>query len=321
MPANDRMPRSWSRRSLLVAFAAGSVTALSVTALSGCQVQLEEGAPGIPLVPTRVPMKDEKALLAVLARTTSLGLLATAAGGASTSIPGRLSAVHATQVGVITRLLRDGGVPQSLFSASATPSPTSPATAATPNAAVLSAAESNSVGDVSLASLSNAHVPLIGSMLAQRIAAARLLGERAAPFVLSGLDGAEAVRLLEAARAAVYGFEVVAAQIGSTGRALAMPSLASLRSRAAELETLVGSPGTPPSLGYQLPFSVTDSDSARRLARHLLEALLATHASALEPATGDATALATLVQWLGATEAIASRWGAPMRAFPGLTNG
>ena len=115
MPANDSMPSVWSRRSLLVALAAGSVTALS-----GCGVQLEEGAPRIPLVPTREPMNDEKALLAVLHRTTSLGSLAEAFGGASTSMAARLRAIHAIQAAVIARLLRDGGVPQSLLAATPT---------------------------------------------------------------------------------------------------------------------------------------------------------------------------------------------------------
>ena len=321
MPANDRMPCVWSRRSLLVALAAGSVTALS-----GCRVQLEEDAPRIPLVPTRVAMKDEAALLALLVRTTSLVSLAAAVGGASTSLAARLGALHTSQVDVLTRLLRDGGVPPSLVAASATPSSTTPATTASPNTvpptplAMLSVEEGNSVSEVSLADLSNVHVALIGSMLAQRTAAVTLLGGRSAPVVLSGLGGGEAVRLLEATRAAVYGFEVVAAQIGSTGRPLAMSTLVTLRSRAAELQTLVGAPGTPPPLGYELPFPVTDSDTARRLSLRLLEALLTSQAAALEPATGDGTSLATLVHWLGATVVIASRWGATLAAFPGLTN-
>jgi Domain of unknown function (DUF4439) len=321
MPANDRMPCVWSRRSLLVALAAGSVAALS-----GCRVQLDAGAPHIPLVPTRVPMQDEKTLLAVLGGSTALESLAKAVGGAPTSITGRLNAVHATQVGVITRLLRDGGVPQSLIGASATPGPTAPATGAVVSSAVvspavLSAAESDSTRDVSLAGFSNAHVALIGSMLAQRIAAVTLLGGTAARIVPSGLRGAEVVRMLEAARAAVYGFEIVAAQIDGGGRALAMSTLASLRNRAAELETLVGSSAAPPPLGYELPFPVTDPPGARRLALHLLEALLTRQAAALEPATGDTAALATLVPWLGATEAMAFPWGAPLTAFPGLTSG
>jgi len=126
--------------------------------------------------------------------------------------------------------------------------------------------------------------------------------------------------LLEAARGAVYGFEVVTTHIGSTGRAPAMRTLLALRTRASELETLVGSSAPPPPLGYELPFPVSDKDSSRRLALHLLEALLTRMAAALEPAAGSVRALDTLVRWMGETESMASRWGAPLAAFPGLTS-
>lgn len=316
MPANARMPRLWSRRGLLIALAAGSVTTLSA-----CRVQLEESAPHIPLIPTRVPMKDEKTLLEVLSRTRSLESLARAVGQTSTSPAGRLSAVHATQVAVITRLLRDGGVSQSAIGRSPATSPTGSLSHPVLSAAALSAAESESLSYVALADISNAHVALIGSMLAQRMASVTLLGGVAAPVPPSGLNGAEAVPLLEAIRAAVYGFEIVAAQIDSTGRTLAMSTLLSLRTRTSELQTLVGSSGPPPPLGYELPFPVSDPDSARRLALHLLEALLTRQAAALVPAAGEAAALTTLVHWLGTTESIASEWGASLAAFPGLTNG
>ena len=317
MSANDGTPSLWSRRGLLVALAAGSVTALS-----GCRVQLEEGAPRVPLVPTRVPMKDEKTLLAVLDRTRSLVSLARAVEGASTSTAGRLRAVHATQIAVITRLLRDGGVPLPLVEASATPQP-SPATSSPSvfSPAELSGAEIGSAKDVSLADLSIAHVALIGSLLAQRTAAVTLLGGAVAPAGPSDLDGADGLALLEAVRGAVYGFEVVATHIGTTGRAPAMRTLLALRTRASELESLVGSSAPPPPLGYELPFPVSDTDSSRRLALHLLEAFLTRMAAALEPAAGSAKALDTLVHWMGETESMASGWGAPLAAFPGLTTG
>jgi len=327
MPAKSRMPTSWSRRSLLVALAAGSVTALS-----GCRVQREEGDPRVALTPTRVSMKDEKALLAVLVRTVSLTSLTKAVGGAPNSVTRRLGAVHAIQVEVIASLLRDGGVPESLIDASRSANPTTPAASASASAstsptrlsptraAALSAAEHSSMSDVVPDSLSRAHIALIGSLLAQRTAAVALIGGRAAHAVPSGLKGAEAVRLLAAARASVYGFEIVAAQIDNSGRALAVSTLASLETRTSELQTVVGSTGAPRPLGYELPFPVTNTRSARRLALHLLAALLASQAAALGPATGDRDALAGIVQWLGSTEAAACRWGAPLAAFPGLTN-
>ena len=329
MPVNGRMPVSWSRRSVLVALAAGSLTALS-----GCGVRLEEDAPQLPLVPTREPMKDEKALLAVLSRSASLGSLATSVGGVPTSLTARLSALHATQVAVVTRLLRDGGVPESLIvpappnRTTPAPTPSAPASATASRtassrvtAAALSAAERSSMSDVSPADLSNAHVALIGALLAQRAAAVSLLGGAAVRVVPSGLKGAEAVRLLATTRASVYGFQVIAAQIDNPGRALAMSTLASLEARASQLQAAVGSTGAPRPLGYRLPFPVTDAGSARRLALRLLASQLTSQAAALDPATGDPAALATIVQWLGETEAVASRWGAPLSAFPGLTTG
>jgi hypothetical protein len=322
MSANERMPSLWSRRGLLVALAAGSVTALS-----GCRVQLEEGAPRVPLVPTRVPMKDEKTLLAVLKQTRSLQSLAHKVAAAPTSLAGRLSTVHTRPVAVLTRLLQDGGVPRSLVDAAATPTSSpatsSPATSSPPVSAPaeLSNAEGGPVNDVALADLSTAHVALFGSLLAQRTAAVTLLGGTVATPGPSNLNGADGVALLEAVRSAVYGFEIVAAHIDSRGRALAMSALAALRARASELETLVGRSAPPPPLGYELPFPVTDRGSSRRLALHLLEALLTGLAAALEPAAGNANALATLVRWMGESESMASRWGAPLAAFPGLTNG
>jgi hypothetical protein len=177
------------------------------------------------------------------------------------------------------------------------------------------------VNDISLAGLSTAHVALMGSLLAQRTAAVTLLGGTFAPAGPADLDAADGVALLGAARSAVYGFEIVATHIDSPRRALAMSALAALRARVSELETLVGPSAPPPPLGYELPFPITDKESARRLAAHLLEALLPRMAAALEPAVGNANALATLVRWMGETESMASRWGAPLAAFPGLTNG
>jgi hypothetical protein len=269
-------------------------------------------------------MKDEKTLLAVLGRARSLASLSDAVAKGSTPVAGRLSTVHVTQVAVIERLLRKGGVPETLFGLSSTgvfsrPAP-SPPVLSPPvlPLAMLSAAEGESVREVSMADLSPAHAALIGSLLAQRIAAVTMLGGTFAPVAPSGLGGAVGVTLLESLRAAVYGFEIVATQIESAGQTLAMSTLASLRTRTAELKTLVGSAAPPSPLGYELPFPVTDKDNARRLALHLLDALLTREAAALEAAAGDPNALATLVDWLGETESISSRWGAPPAAFPGL---
>jgi hypothetical protein len=264
-------------------------------------------------------MKDESALLALLERTSSLQSLADAGKPAATSMTGRLSAIHATQVEVITRLLREGAVPASLIRMA--PSPTVTASpAGEPSAAALAVAEQDSVSQHLLAGASRTHVALIGSMLAQRLAAAKMLGGPDATMLRPKLTRAEAVRLLAAFRSTVYGFEIVAAQIDSGGRPPALSTLAWLGRQASELRTLVGPTGAPSPLGYELPFAVTNRDSARRLAQHLIKALLAALAAALEPATGDSAALTTVVRWLGTTAAIASGWDVPLSAFPGLTN-
>jgi len=316
MSANDGMPSLWSRRRLLATLAAGSVMAVS-----GCRVQLEEGAPRIPLVPTRVPMKDERTLLAVLDSTRSLGSLAKSVPGGPAAIAGRLSAVHEAQVAVLERLLTEGGVPETLFGS--LPAGVLSRPVLSPPVlplAVLSAAETASVSDLALAGLTSANLALMGSLVAQRLAAVTLLGGTVAEVGSPGLNAAQAVALLAAARSSVYGFEIVATHTDASGQLLAMTALSSLRSRVSELEKLAG-PVPPPPLGYVLPFPVTDPGSARRLALHVLDALLSDLGAALEPAAGDADSLATLTHWLGETESMASRWGAPLAAFPGLADG
>ncbi|MEP7034548.1 MAG: DUF4439 domain-containing protein [Actinomycetota bacterium] len=316
MSANDGMPHPWSRRAVLIALAAGSVTAVS-----GCRVQLEGGKPSIPAVAVRRRIKDESALLTVLEETRSLESLANAVSDGPASIAGQLALVHHTQAAVIESSLRQGGVAQALLGSSAT-SVLFPRTLHPPvlPLGVLSAAESGSLGDVALADLSTARVALIGSLLAQRVAAVTLLGGTVVRVPSSGPNGGAGVPLLEATRAAVYGFEVVAAQMDSRGMALAVSTLAAVRSEASELESLVGPSAPPPPLGYRLPFSVLDANSARRLAMHLIKTLLSAQAAALEPAVGDSDTLCAVVRRLAESESISSRWGVAPAAFPGLTS-
>src|SRR5665647_545748 len=78
MPANDRMPCLWSRRSLLAALTVGSMAALT-----GCRVRLEDDAPRTTNPPTRQPMPDERALLTARWDAVRLRDLAAGLGGAS----------------------------------------------------------------------------------------------------------------------------------------------------------------------------------------------------------------------------------------------
>lgn len=338
MPANDGMPCVWSRRSLLVALMVGSVTALT-----GCRVQLEDDAPRMVNLPTRQPMPDEQALL--LARRDALRLRGMAAGlgGPSTPLTQLLATLHAAQADVFESMLRSGGVPPAEITA--TPVPTATATAPLTAGSAASApapaptgvtqlataeAEGLSAQALSdLAGISRDRVALFGSMTAQRAAAVRLLGGRlpadgtlTGPTggTLTGPTGEVAAAHLEAIRSAVYGFEVVVAQTDASHRKAAAKTLGALRASSSELQLLAGSAAKPIPLGYALPFPVSTPASALRLASHLMTALREAIASQLPAVTGDADGLTGTVRVLTDVCVHAVTWRVPLTAFPGLTN-
>ncbi len=339
MPANDPVPYLWSRRLLLTALMVGSATVLS-----GCRVRLEDDAPRIPGLPARQPIPDEQALL--LARHDALRLQALAAGlgASSTALTELLATLHGRQAGVFGSVLRSGGVPQAEISATprptatATPRPTATATPrpmATTGGAVsvpvptpsgvseLIAAEAEGTDAQALsdlAGISRDRVALFGSMAAQRGSAVRLLGGRlpstGAP---TGPTGVVAAAQLEAVRSAVYGFEVVVAQIDASHRMAAARTLGMVRAASAELQLLAGSAAKPIPLGYALPFPVSTPAAALRLATHLMTALGEVIASQLPTVTGDPAGLTGTVHLLTDVCVDAVTWQVPLTAFPGLT--
>jgi hypothetical protein len=133
------------------------------------------------------------------------------------------------------------------------------------------------------------------------------------------VPAAAAARLLPPARAAVYGFEVVAAQSAGTARARAVGVLATLRARTDQLEAMGGSEVRPP-LGYDLPFTVTTPAAAARLARVLLPQLLLSLGSAYTAGAGDRPGLTGLLRWAAQTQDQALAWGVAPTAFPGLAS-
>ena len=339
MPANDRMPCVWSRRSVLVALAVGSVAALS-----GCSVRLEDDAPRIPGLPTRKRMPDEQALL--LARRDALRLkeIAERLGSVSTPLTERLATLHQLQADVFESLLRSGGVPPAELAGqgAVTSTPSTPA-GATPTTTTggatsapapvpvpvgrltgLVAAESERLAAhrlADLAAISRERVALFASMTAQRAAAVRLLGGRLpSARTVAGPTGDVAAGQLTAFRSAVYGFEVVAAQTDARHRKAAARTLAMLRVNASSLEALAGSAATPVPLGYALPFPVTTPTAALRLASHLMTVLRESVASRLPAVTGDAAALTGTVHLLADVAVEAVAWRVPLTAFPGLSN-
>ena len=195
-----------------------------------------------------------------------------------------------------------------------TPTGATPASLGAAEAATLSA---DSFAE--LARLGRDTVVTPAAALAQRAAAATLLGEPPLwPTPRSLVAPALAADALETSRAATYGMEVVAAQSQGSQRRLATATLATLRARAATQEGLVGDSAPPASLGYPLPFAVTGSGAARRLAVHVLDGLRARQAAATAQAAGDVTSLVACLQWLAEAEVLCQRWGLEPEPFPGL---
>jgi hypothetical protein len=341
MPQNvPGMPPCPSRRGVLTV-GLGAVAAMS---LAACGIRLEDDAPRVPLIPTRAPIPGESFLLALWRHSADLAARATSLGGASTGLPARLATLHQRQVSVLEAELLRLGVPQKVLdeaTARATASPPGTASGATATATAtstatstatatpvqgpkgLAAEEASDLGPTAIASLARVStpvVPLVGSVLAQRAAAASLLGVPTTWPEPTWSAPSLASSYLESTRSAVYAFEVVAAQ-SPTGaqHTLAMATLAALESRSQDQETLAGASAGPPALGYPLPFPVTTSAAARKLAVQVLTDLRASVARDLGSTAGDIGPLGALVQWLADTEVLASRWGVRLAAFPGLT--
>lgn len=313
--------------------------AVASTALAACGIRLEDDAPRLPGVPRRTPIPQEAFLLALWRHSAALGERAAGLGGPASGLPARLAALHEEQAKVLRAELARLGVPEEVLdgdtstaSASGTTTPgstttTSPATATagptTTNAtAALAAEQASDLGPTAISSLAQVPqdaVPLVGAVLAQRSAAATLLGSPATWPEATLEDSALMAAYLGSTRSAVYAFEVVTAQSGTGAqRTLAARTLSALRARASAQEAMAGTAADPPPLAYPLPFTVTTPAAARRLAVHVLTALRRAVARDLGTAGVDTAALALLVQWLGETEVLASRWGVALEPFPGL---
>lgn len=335
--ASPPVSAGWTRRSVLLAASLGAASGLTA-----CRVRLEDDAPHIPLVPRRTPMADEAALTQVLVATWRLEDLARAVPGAG--MPSRLASLHTTQATALSRTLVAGGAPvpqRTAVTSTASPvaptSATSASTSAPPSATATTTAtralRDGEAGGLTalladLASVTPGHAPLLVSLAAQRAASGTLLGTAPTWQAVRAPTREQAVPMLVATRAAVYGFEVVAAHADAKHRPLADAALSSLRARTLELQQLAGASAGPPPLGYPLPYPVNDPTSANRLARQLLLALERSTAAAATTQTtttettttggSGSAALTTIAHWLTDTELLAARWGTATSAFPGL---
>lgn len=342
--------RPWPRREFLsVALRLGGGTALlgATGAVGGCGIRLERDAPRPPFLPTPTPDPDTMPLLAELGRMRAAAAATTGSAAAAAWAPVLSGAVAALESACASL---DPPVPVPPAGTghgpgTGTPTPTSTATAPTATAGdtrtflAACGAALDPVGRAALAAVSARGRPLLVAAHAQRAVPFLLLGGRLRrlPSVAVASE-ASGIRLVVAARAAVYGLEVAAAQAVEPARARIAAPLAALRAHRTGLEALVPA-APPPPLGYALPHPVTTPAQAARLAGTVLQrwadvvlaeaaaevdlgestapASAAASPSAADP--GDVAAAVTTVLWLVAqAEAARIRLGGRPRALTGL---
>jgi hypothetical protein len=344
-------PSCPARRDVLALGGRFTALAMASVSLAACGIRFEDDASPGAGGPSRRPVAGEVFLLTLRRHSLELATQAAALRGPAKGLPARLAALHTRQAEVLRTELVRLGVPASVVdghasspspdatstsTSTSTPSTTSPArtggpsatgsptgTAAATGPLALAASEAGDLGPAAVAALAGVPaevLPLAGSLLAQRAAAATLLGTPAPWPEPAWSEPSLAASYLQSTRAAVYAFQVVAAQSRSGAQAtLARRTLTVLEARQGRQEALAGSAAAPPPLAYPLPFPVTTPAAARRLAAHVLTELLGAGARDLGSTGAEAGPLGSVVQWLADTEVLASRWGLALAPFPGLT--
>jgi hypothetical protein len=124
---------------------------------------------------------------------------------------------------------------------------------------------------------------------------------------------------LGAEHAAVYGFGVVGGKIQEERRSEARAAYDAHRARRDELARAVrdlGGKPEPAAAAYALPFPVTDSDAAVRLAAELEDRVAGVYSDLVRAAEGERRRAAAQALRDAAVRAV--RWRGESVAFPGL---
>ncbi|MFF4541321.1 ferritin-like domain-containing protein [Streptomyces aureus] len=124
---------------------------------------------------------------------------------------------------------------------------------------------------------------------------------------------------LGAEHAAVYGYGVVGARIGTARQNDARSAYDAHRARRDELTRAVKDMGAAPraaSPAYMLPFPVTDTAAAIRFAAELEERVADVYSDLVRAGTGDRRRMAAGALREAAVRAV--RWSGESVAFPGL---
>jgi len=131
------------------------------------------------------------------------------------------------------------------------------------------------------------------------------------------VDAAQAA--LAAEHAAVYGYGVVGGRIGASREAEARQAYDAHRARRDALGRTVTDLGAKPvaaAAGYELPFAVTSSADAAKLAAYLEDRVAGAYGDLVRAATGSVRQDAAADLRDAAVRAV--RWSGGSKAFPGL---
>ena len=305
--------------------------------LGGCGIRLEDDAPRVPLVPTREPIPAEADLLALLGQTHDL---AEVAASSSARAVERLAPVHEWQAEVLAAALVRAGVPEDDVDSQVTASPGiapsgtsgTGASGSTPRETSGTTPSPRRLGRLEAAVPTDAAslfarvqadlLPTVLSLHAQRAATARALGTTVRwPDPPDWPHPPAAVPYLVATRAAVYGFEVVAAQTDGARSRRARRTLSALQALEGEQEEAAGAEAPAPQLGYLLPFRVTTPAKALRLGKRMLADLRAAYGAELSDVAAWRSVATDVTRWLASVQEEVERWGGRPVPFPGLESG
>jgi hypothetical protein len=291
----------------------GGAAALALLVSRGLRLDVPQ--PPAP-APTRRPAPDEPLLLAVVADLTRLvaaeSQLLSASDG--DSLVRQVRSVSRDQLGVLRGRLTNAGVPATVIDAPGpgTAGPTPSAAPVRSRAALAARLATLEPGLwTSLASATEGTRELLTAAYAARLAAAVLLGHS---VETSTSPSSARPAVVARTQPLVYAFEVVAAQSAGAQRRRAEATLTQLHRL--ELAVSGAASTTPP--GWALPFPVTSSTDARRLATEVLRTAVAGSVGAAGTRP-TAASLEDVATWSANLQALAVGWDVPLTAFPGAS--
>lgn len=282
----DTVPARPSRRLLL----SGALT-LSVTAVTGCGVRLEDDAPDLPFVPRREPIPGEAPLLAVLG--------ALEAGEEEDA---------AARADLLRKALTEAGVPDTVVADASAPG---------------SDAETAAAFEAAVRECGPAMLGLAGRLLVTERITSRLGAKSplwTTPTTSSAWDdGAVAAQALDATRAAMYALDLIAARTSGAVTRDVLETSEGLQELAARQTTAAGDEVGPATLGYERPDDLT-SRTALEWGTEAFGRLLVAYADGFDALGDDRDAAIETVAWMVRAEQLSrTRFRQPVPVLYGDT--